>query len=339
MPLELDYVESLVREHYGILAQAERLTGDRDENFRIRVEDGAGYVLKVPSATESTTTAGLLPAVLMHLERVARDLPVPRIVRNRDGGAQIRFSDSNGEPRIASLCTFLPGKLLMSATRHPAQRQSCGKLLARLGRALRPFEHAASRREIAWDMAGVPKLASVIPQIPELPRARFLTEFVAQFRAWIAPRLARLPHQFVHNDFNARNILVDSQDETRVVGVIDFGDAIRTALAADVAVGVTGQLASPETADEAMREFVAAYREIEPLRQEELAILNWLVAGRIVLNVVLTAWFRMRQSSGEHFDGFDADYFGWRIDFAQRLVSQANWPIESVNVRSCFIHK
>ena len=88
-----------------------------------------------------------------------------------------------------------------------------------------------------------------------------------------------------------------------------------------------------------MREFVAAYCEVEPLRQDELGILNWLIAGRIVLNVVLTAWFRMQQSSGSHFDGFDADYFGWRIEFAQRLVSQSNWPIESVNVRSCFIHR
>jgi len=320
--LELDYVESLVQERYGIRARAERLTGDRDENFRLRVEDGAGYVLKAPSAAESaTTTAGLLPAVLMHLEHIASDLPVPRLVRSREGGTHITFSDCGGKRRIASLCTFLPGKLLMSAARHPAQRRSCGALLARLGGALRTFEHAASRREIAWDMAGVPGLASLIPRIPELPSARFLSEFVAQFAARVAPRLARLRHQFVHNDFNARNILVDPHDETRVVGIIDFGDAIHTALAADVAVGVTGQLASPETADEAMREFLCAYREVEPLRPEELAILNWLVAGRIVLNVVLTAWFRMRHSSGAHFDGFDAAYFGWRIDFAQRLVS------------------
>src|SRR6185312_3928215 len=100
--LELDYVESLLREHYGIRARAERLTGDRDENFRIQVEDGAGFVLKVPSATESATTAGLVPAVLMHLERVASDLPVPRVVRSRDGEAQIRFSGVGGEPRSAS---------------------------------------------------------------------------------------------------------------------------------------------------------------------------------------------------------------------------------------------
>jgi len=318
--LELDYVESLVRGRYGIPGRAARLTGDRDENFRIQVEDGAGYILKVLSAAESATTADLLPAVLMHLERVASDLPVPRIVRSQEGDAQIRFRDSVGARRRASLCTFLPGKLLMSATRRPAQRRSCGELLARLGGALRTFEHAASRREIAWDMAGVPELASVIPRIPDLPSVAFLQDFVSRFGAWIAPRLGRLRHQFVHNDFNARNILVDPQDEARVVGIIDFGDAIHTALAADVAVGVTGQLATPETADEAMREFVAAYCEVAPLRQDELAILDWLIAGRIVLNVVLTAWRRMQQSSGEHFDGFDADYFGWRIEFARGLV-------------------
>ena len=41
-PLDLELVESLLREQFGIAAQAERLTGDRDENFRIHVAEGPG---------------------------------------------------------------------------------------------------------------------------------------------------------------------------------------------------------------------------------------------------------------------------------------------------------
>jgi Ser/Thr protein kinase RdoA (MazF antagonist) len=185
----------------------------------------------------------------------------------------------------------------------------------------------------------VPKIASLIPKLPELPSVGFLQEFVAQFTAEIAPRLAGLRHQFVHNDFNARNIIVDAQDESRVVGIIDFGDAVHTALVADVAVGVTGQLATPETADEAAREFVAAYCEVEPLLAEELAILNWLIAGRIVLNVVLTAWHRIQNPAGGHFDGFDASFFEWRVEFAKRLVSPRYSSQESGYVRSCLVHR
>jgi Ser/Thr protein kinase RdoA (MazF antagonist) len=338
-PLELDLVESLLREQFGIAAQVERLTGDRDENFRVQVAEGPGYVFKVLPVGEPAGTGDLLPAVLTHIERVAGDLPVPRLVRSRDGHTQIRFTDAGGATRIATLCTFLPGKLLLSATRSSEQRRACGGLLARLAGALRTFEHVACRREVAWDVAWVPALASMIPQVPDLPDTAFLKDFVARFSVEITPRLARLRHQFVHNDFNARNILVDPDDESRVVGIIDFGDAVYTAQAADVAVGVTGQLDKPETADEALREFVAAYCEVEPLLPEEMCLLNWLVAGRIVLNMVRTAWLRLRQPADGHFAAFDTTFFGWRLELAKRLVSQSHPPIENAYVRSCFIHK
>jgi Ser/Thr protein kinase RdoA (MazF antagonist) len=337
VPLELDFVESLVRQQFGIRARAERLTGERDENFRIQVDDGPGYILKVAPAGESATTADLLPAVLTHLERVAGELPVPRVIRTRDNRTQLRFNETSGAARTATLCTFLPGKLLISSARCRAQRQRCGELLARVARALRTFEHAASRREVAWDIAQVPKLASLIPRVHDLPSLPFLREYVARFTVEIAPRLAQVRHQFVHNDFNARNIIVDPDDEARVAGIIDFGDAVHTALVADVAVGATGQLATPETAHEAIREFAAAYCAVEPLRAEELALLGPLIAGRIVQNVVLTAWHRAQQPSGGHFDGFDSSFFEWRIELAKRLVSPSS--MERGYVRSCLIHR
>jgi len=333
-------IAAFVRERYGIEGCVERLTGERDENFRLRTETGAGYVLKVSPPGESDLLTDLPVAVLLHLERTATSIPVPRVIRTLDGQTRSQIVDSLGTARTANLCTYIPGKLLSTAgARTSAQRRACGTMLARLAKALSMFEHEACQRTIPWDLRQVPALASLIPSVPDLPDVEFLRQFVVEFTARISPRLAKLRSQFVHNDFNARNILVDPQDEARVVGIIDFGDAIHTALAADVAVGVTGQLATPETADEAMREFVAAYCDVEPLRQDELAILDWLIAGRIVLNVVLTAWRRMQQSSGEHFDGFDADYFGWRIEFARGLVLRSKCPIESINVRSCFIHK
>lgn len=338
-PLDLDLVQALVDESFGIAARATRLTGDRDENFRMDTEDGPSYVFKVLPPGEPAATADLLPAVLRHLESVAVDLPVPRVIPTRNGGSQIRFNDASGALRVATLCTFLPGNVLLGSTRSSAQYRSCGRLLAQLAGALRTFDHAGCQREIVWDIAHVPKLASLIPKVPDLPNTSFLRKFVAQFTVEIAPRLARLRHQFVHNDFNARNILVHPDDESRVVGIIDFGDAVYTALVADVAVGVTGQLSAPEAADGAVREFVGAYCEVEPLREEELMLLNWLIAGRIALNTVWTAWWRLQHPSGGHFDTFDTGFFAWRVEFARRLVSQSTPPIESAYVKSCLIYK
>jgi Ser/Thr protein kinase RdoA (MazF antagonist) len=319
--LPLSAAEAFVRDHYGIEARAEALTGERDENFWLRTPPGPDYVLKVCSPGESPEIASLQIAVLRHVQLTDPDLPCPRVMRSKDDRFQLQLEWKEHGTRTAFLCTFMPGKLLLSSTRSREQQAACGRLLARLGRALKTFEHAASRRELVWDLRHLPKLQALCAGITNLPKAQFIAGFLEQFTAEISPRLSVLRRQFVHNDFNARNILVDPADEARITGVIDFGDSVHTALVADVAVGVIGQLATPEHADDAIREFVGAYCEVEPLTAEELDILKWLIAGRIVQNVVMISWHRAQNPSSKHFDGFDAAYFEWRLALAQRLVS------------------
>jgi hydroxylysine kinase len=312
--------ESLAREHFGIIAHAEKLTGERDENFWMRTEVGPGYVLKVANAAETPEVTDLQIAALLHVERVDPGLPCARVLRCKNGETQAHFVDQNGTHRTVVLYSFLPGKPLLHARRSSVQRAACGRLLARLGHALRNFEHPASHRALIWDLRQLPKLQGLLEGIPGLLEAEFIRGFLTDFAARLAPKLATLRTQFVHNDFNARNVIVDPEEESRVVGVIDFGDSVRTALAADVAVGAVGQLAAPETADESIREFVGAYCEVEPLGAEELAILPRLIAGRIVQNVVMTSWHRARDAGGAHFDGFDTAYFEWRVALAKRLA-------------------
>lgn len=316
------HAESLALEQFGIRGRAERLTGERDENFWIRTEVGSGYVLKVANAAEPPEVTDLQIAALQHVERIDPSLPCARVRPCKDGRTQARFVDENSAARTVVLYSFLPGKPLLHAHRSPPQRAACGRLLARLGHALRDFEHPASRRALVWDLRRLPELQGLLHEIPGLLHAEFISRFLAEFVARISPRMAILRSQFVHNDFNARNVIVDPGDESRVVGVIDFGDALHTALVADVAVGVIGQLAAPETADESIRGFVRAYCDVEPLSAEELAILPRLIAGRIVQNVVMTSWHRARNPGGTHFDGFDTAYFEWRLALARRLVAE-----------------
>jgi len=319
--VDVEEAEYITRRCFGIRVDAERLTGERDENFRMRTKQGAEFVLKVANPNESAATYDLIAAALLHLERVDPTLPVPRMCPDENGRMQVHFVDRCGQQRLAMLCTFLPGVPLISATRSPAQWSSCGQLLARMGRALRSFEHAASHRLLAWDLRQLPRAVKLLPHILELPFREFITRFIHRFTVDIAPRVALLRRQFVHNDFNARNIIVDATDTSRVSGIIDFGDALNTALIADVAVGVIGQLATPETADQAVGEFVHAYCVIEPLSSEELQLLNWMVAGRIVQNIVLISWHRTRQAEDKHFSTFDTTFFEWRVELAKRLIS------------------
>ena len=137
MSIPPESAEKIVREHYGLNVVAERLTGERDENFKVTATDGAEYVFKIANAAEDPSVTDLPVAALRHMEIVDPSFPCPRVYRDRSGHTQVRFTDHAQLLRTARLVTYLPGKPLQSASRSSAQRAACGRMAARLGRALR----------------------------------------------------------------------------------------------------------------------------------------------------------------------------------------------------------
>jgi Ser/Thr protein kinase RdoA (MazF antagonist) len=321
-PVGLPAAMELIEQHYSTIGDVSLLTGERDENFRMESTEGDGTIFKIFGPSQADAAADMLAKILIYLERTAPDLPVPRLIVGRSGEI-LRFQDEMGRDRCAVMYSFLPGRPLMDTQRNTQQYRQCGTLLATLAQALSGFRHSAMRRPLIWNLCTVPALRGLLPQIRDLPFETFICKFLERFMRDVADPLSALPHQFVHNDFNARNIIVAAEDEAWVKGVIDFGDAIYTARVADGAVGVIGQLSTPDCAECALKTFVEAYEAVSPLEATEKALLPWMVAARIVQNVVVTSWYRGRQLSDEHFAGFDEDYFAWRVDFARSLITES----------------
>src|SRR5262249_15327893 len=136
--------EKLANAHYGLRATATRLTGERDENFKLSCADGAQYVLKIANASEDPSISDLPVAALLHVERVDPRFPCPRVIRTREGDTQCWYEDGAGARRAARVLTYMPGKALRSSSRSRAQRIACGHMAARLGLALRDFSHPAA---------------------------------------------------------------------------------------------------------------------------------------------------------------------------------------------------
>ena len=309
----------ILEEMYGLAGSLRLLTGERDQNFHLAQSGCDGFIFKVWGQSQRSEEVELLTAVLAFLERNAPRLRVPRLLLGRDGRDLVTFKDHVGNERRGVVYSFLPGQPLSAVERTVSQHHQCGRMLAELAIALRGFSHSAMHRALIWDLRHLPRLRMLVSQNSDLPFREFVRPFLDAFERNVAGRLAQVPQQFVHNDFNARNIIVD--DASHVTGVIDFGDAVCTARVIDVAVGVIGQLSTPETSDLAIGEFVEAYAAVSPLSSEERALLPSLVAGRIVQNVVMTSWYRSRQPSDGHFAAFGPEYFEWRVDLAARLAS------------------
>ncbi|WP_191229217.1 phosphotransferase [Aurantiacibacter xanthus] len=319
-----DLVRDVLRSRFGFGGAFSALSAERDQNYRVSDTAGKSLVFKIFGAAQPPQEAELLAAVLAYLEQRAPGLPVPRLAANAAGQAITHFVDEAGRERAAIAYSFLDGVPAFSAERSPRQHRHCGTLLGELAIALEGFSHPYMHRPLIWDLRHLLELRLLMPQIQTLHFADFVESFLERYSRSVSPRLAQLPRRFVHNDMNGGNIIVDPDDPARITGIIDFGDAIHTYRIADVAVGVVGQLSTAESAPDAMHEFVTAYRKKNPLDEHEVALLPWLVAGRIVQNLILTSWYRQQNPDGAHFAAFGREFFEWRIVFAQGLALQAD---------------
>ncbi len=314
--------QTLARDLYGLGAIATRLTGERDENFKLSCPDGSQYVLKIANAAEDPAITDLPTAALLHVERVDPGFPCPRVLRSRDRRTQVHYEDGSGVTRTARVLTYLAGKTLRSSVRSRTQRAACGRTAARLGLALRHFAHPAANRPLIWDLRNIGLTQALLTELPGFPRREGVAAVIGQIEARIAPHFEGLRRQVVHNDLNNMNVLVETADETTIAGVIDFGDLAHTALIADVAIAAADQIADEASPHDSIRDFVSAYHETTPLLPAELALLNSLIAGRLLMDVVIPSWHRVMNPTGTHYADFDAEFIRARLELAGGLLSR-----------------
>ena len=79
--------ETLTRAAFDVVATAESLVSERDQNFRLTDVDGAGWVLKVSNAAEDPGVVAMEVAAIEHIAAVDPGLPVPVARRSVDGEA------------------------------------------------------------------------------------------------------------------------------------------------------------------------------------------------------------------------------------------------------------
>ncbi len=278
--------EAIVRDVYGLGGRASSMASERDRNFRFEADDGRVLVLKVANPLEATSVTDFQARILAHLAATAPEIPVQRVLPTVDGAvAAVVPVDDCGDCMVR-LVTYLEGIPLAAVRRGDVQRAAVARELAALTAALADFEHPSDEHDLLWDIANAARLLPVLPAIAD-PALRALCEAaLLTFVNAVEPRLDRLPRQVVHNDFNPHNLIMDAADPDRVAGILDFGDAVRTARVADLAVAASYHVADGDPV-ERIAAFAGAYHQVLPLLPGEVAILADLVAVRLVTTVAI----------------------------------------------------
>ncbi|MEJ2541811.1 MAG: phosphotransferase, partial [Gemmatimonadota bacterium] len=166
------------------------------------------------------------------------------------------------------------------------------------------------------------------------------------FRLWAGaePWLGELPHGFIHGDLNDENVLVDGD---RVVGVLDFGDALYNPLVCDLAIALAYLLLEEPDPWEAGARLVEGYHARRPLSITECELLFPLMCGRLAVSVTIAAGRRREEAPRESW--FSTEAAAWRAlegfagidpaEAADRLTSRIEvtpWPDRGPRRTSCW---
>jgi Ser/Thr protein kinase RdoA (MazF antagonist) len=296
----------IARDRYGLEPTgARRFDTERDDTFGLTTPTGS-FVLKVANPADDTDLVAMQCLALEHVATTDPLLRVPRLVRDRDGAGWSRVPGADGELRAVRLLTFLPGRTLDYRSTTVHQRESIGAAVGRLSQALAGFEHPRAARVLAWDLQ---RVGGLRPQLMHVVDARTRDEVAAEldrFDAVTGPGLALVPHQVVHNDVNVDNVVVD--DSGDLAGILDFGDVVRTAVVADLAVamayavGADGALDSDDADPwrapyDLARGFVAQ----RPLGGDELDLLPHLVRARLAQRLLVNSWLAAAHPANAHY--------------------------------------
>lgn len=297
-PIGVEEVAALVLQHYGVHAAVERLTGERDLNFRVTPRGLAGgdtallaqqFVLKISHSAEEPALTDYQTQALLYLAEHAPTLPVQRIQRTCSG-TYASFVDASNAPRCMRLLSYLPGVPLHAAQRSARQCAQLGALLAQLDQALSGFSHPEQHHVLLWDVKQAGQLQDWVSAVQD-PTLRALCQYrLAHFAAEIQPQLAQLRSQNIHNDFNPHNLLVAADQQDMPVGILDFGDMVYSPLVCDVAVGAS-YYTDVQTGDvSGLLAFIEGYHWVSRLTEQEIDVLPHLIAVRCAMTLAITDW-------------------------------------------------
>lgn len=103
--------------------------------------------MKIATTTEDRGVLDLQNQALLHLERHAPAVRVPRLVPASDGAYEAVESDATGRPHVVRLLTWVPGRVLADVSPHTADLlRGLGVMLGTIDRALASCDRSALTR-------------------------------------------------------------------------------------------------------------------------------------------------------------------------------------------------
>ena len=283
-----DYWTDQLAAHWGIAATLKPLEGEYDLNFLAHSDTCERYIFKVMRSNCDSDFVAMQIAALAHIQKLAPNLPFPKVLESQHGECLVGCTDADGNHRLLWLMEFLPGQsYAQSAHKSGALIADLGRALGTTDSALASFKHPALARDFKWNLTQSLWIEAKLDIISDPQRRALLERIIDGYKgqqAW----LMSLPTQAVHNDVHDYNILVstDISEPKRVTGLVDMGDMCIAPRICDLTITAAYVVLECSDPEVALSTLVAGYHSVNPLQPAEIDAIWALLQMRLAVSVV-----------------------------------------------------
>ena len=286
---EQSQLSTIVAERYGHeFVSFAPLGGELDLNFRATTASGSHIFLRLTPASFDQGAVEWQNAVLQQLARTPLSVAAPRLLPSLEEAPCVPVTLTEDEPWLLRLTTWIDGTSVSElGETDRAFRLQLGSLAAEVVNRLAPLNACGSgHHEHHWmaERAG-DSLRDTMDAARD-PRQRAMLETSFEWFTEVEAQLDGLPRTVVHQDLHDFNLLGerDASGFARIVGVVDFNDAVHTVRVAELAVAAVYAALRQEDAFEAFSDVVDGYLSVAELTPSELDVLFPLGVARLAVN-------------------------------------------------------
>ena len=286
----------LVLENWGVHGRARECASERDRVFEVSDGSGVCGYLKVSNALEDPAALAEEAAMLTAVSESQSCFTLPhwRPASEGDGGGPQLLERAIGEHHhFVRFLDPVPGIALDRFRPHgPELRRQIGRLVGILNRSSAGVTGAD--RPMVWDLRGAFSLIGEhLGAIRGPGRRKIVARILERHAAVVEPRAAELRESVIYNDANPANIHVDPgrmrDGAPHIVGVLDFGDVIRSWAVADLAVACAYAGCGTRDPLGAFCEVARGYAAEHDVTEAEADVVYELACLRLALSVTVSS--------------------------------------------------
>jgi len=281
-------VKNILSEYYNLEGECVLLPGEIDFNYKVKTANNSQYILKISPFYADQTFFDFQEKLLLYLDQNKKILHYPKIIPTTDGTTTLKIIQDENKIHFVRLLTWIDGVLWSSYGPKTSQlRYFLGQVAGEVTNAIQNFDHKYAFRNFDWQLDGAEWTENHLDLFDQ-NQNQIVLYFQNKFDATKNKRNT-LRKGVIHNDVNDNNILVNATKSPVEIAIIDYGDAVYSALINDLAVTATYAIMDVPDPLSAAAEIIRGYHTSFPLKEEEIIHLYMLIGMRLVLSVTKSA--------------------------------------------------